>query len=178
MRFATLVCGITFFALFPIGSRFPEYRLLVSPVKWLFWNIPSHGNYLRPVFRSQADKYSAEWSILSLQAEGQRHRDRDTVSSSQSSAEPELAASDPMGYRAPTNANGGYPSPSVVNPEAGTDDYGSYDCSHDNKNGKLILNPLGLYFISSIGHKRHFMLPYENIEKLEKVCLVFYAVDF
>ena len=40
----TLSAGLVFFGLLPIGSRYPDYRLLASPAKWLFWNIPNHGD--------------------------------------------------------------------------------------------------------------------------------------
>ncbi|KAL8784993.1 MAG: hypothetical protein Q9213_003654 [Squamulea squamosa] len=52
----SLFSGLTFFGLFPIASWYPEYRLLVSPIKWLLWDIPNH----------------AEWAIARLQAEGRR----------------------------------------------------------------------------------------------------------
>jgi hypothetical protein len=52
----TFSAGFTFFALFPLSVNFPEYRLLVSPTKRLFWNIPTH----------------AEWAIKYIQAEGTR----------------------------------------------------------------------------------------------------------
>ena len=72
-----------------------------------------------------------------------------------------------MGYRqSPTDAD-----EKPDNLEVATDDYGSYDCSYDGKNGKLILNAIGVRFISSIGHKEQFLLPYENVERLEKVSL-------
>ncbi|KAF2794867.1 hypothetical protein K505DRAFT_407283 [Melanomma pulvis-pyrius CBS 109.77] len=58
VKCATLSAGITFFGLFPIASNFPEYRLLASPVKRIFWNIPTH----------------AQWSIQSIQAEGTRYQ--------------------------------------------------------------------------------------------------------
>ncbi|KAF2703530.1 hypothetical protein K504DRAFT_463583 [Pleomassaria siparia CBS 279.74] len=57
VKCATLGAGITFFGLFSIASNFPEYRLLVSPIKRVFWNIPTH----------------AQWAIESLQAEGSRY---------------------------------------------------------------------------------------------------------
>ena len=43
VKVTTLSAGMVFFGLFPIGSRYPDYRLLASPAKWLFWNIPNHG---------------------------------------------------------------------------------------------------------------------------------------
>ncbi|KAL5120432.1 hypothetical protein ACEQ8H_001722 [Pleosporales sp. CAS-2024a] len=57
VKTATLSWGFFFFALFPIATNFPEYRLLVSPTKRLLWNIPTH----------------AEWAIKYIQAEGYRH---------------------------------------------------------------------------------------------------------
>jgi hypothetical protein len=56
IKSATLSAGFTFFALFPLSVNFPEYRLLVSPTKRLFWNIPTH----------------AEWAVKYIQAEGSR----------------------------------------------------------------------------------------------------------
>lgn len=53
----TFSLGATFFGIFPIATNFPEYRLLASAPKRLFWNIPTH----------------AEWSILYIQAEAVRY---------------------------------------------------------------------------------------------------------
>ncbi|KAL9130871.1 MAG: hypothetical protein Q9175_006917 [Cornicularia normoerica] len=58
MKAISLNAGLIFFGLFPIGSRYPDYRLLASPAKWLFWNIPNH----------------AEWAIARLQIEGARQK--------------------------------------------------------------------------------------------------------
>jgi hypothetical protein len=56
VKTSTLGFAFTFFGLFPLAVNFPEYRLLVSPTKRLFWNIPTH----------------AEWAIKYIQAEGTR----------------------------------------------------------------------------------------------------------
>ncbi|KAL8636427.1 MAG: hypothetical protein Q9228_006177, partial [Teloschistes exilis] len=49
--------GVIFFGLFPIATRYPQYRLLASPMKWLFWRVPT----------------DAEWAIARLQVEA-KHR--------------------------------------------------------------------------------------------------------
>lgn len=54
----TFSLGTMFFGIFPIGTNFPEYRLLASAPKRLFWNIPTH----------------AEWSIQYIQAEAIRYK--------------------------------------------------------------------------------------------------------
>lgn len=56
VKTATFSFGITFFAIFPLATNFPEYRLLLSPTKRLLWNIPTH----------------AEWAVQYVQAEGSR----------------------------------------------------------------------------------------------------------
>ncbi|KAL8668318.1 MAG: hypothetical protein Q9168_007047, partial [Polycauliona sp. 1 TL-2023] len=33
--------GVMFFGLFPLATRYPQYRLLASPMKWLFWRVPT-----------------------------------------------------------------------------------------------------------------------------------------
>ncbi|KAF2811730.1 uncharacterized protein BDZ99DRAFT_508043 [Mytilinidion resinicola] len=53
-KITTFGAGVIFFGLFPLATNFPEYRLLVSPSKRIFWNIPTH----------------AEWTIKYIQAEG------------------------------------------------------------------------------------------------------------
>lgn len=54
----TFSLGVMFFGIFPISTNFPEYRLLASAPKRLFWNIPTH----------------AEWSIQYIQAEAIRYK--------------------------------------------------------------------------------------------------------
>ena len=41
----TFGAGFVFFGLFPLATNFPEYRLLVSPLKLTLWNIPTHGTF-------------------------------------------------------------------------------------------------------------------------------------
>lgn len=53
------VAGGTFFLCWPIASRYPRYRYLVSPFKWVLWNIPTH----------------AEWSFQYLRREAQVTRE-------------------------------------------------------------------------------------------------------
>ncbi|OAG06918.1 uncharacterized protein CC84DRAFT_1088757 [Paraphaeosphaeria sporulosa] len=54
VKVVTFGMGVSFFGLYPIAVKFPEYRLLVSPAKRFLWNIPTH----------------AEWAIKYVQAEG------------------------------------------------------------------------------------------------------------
>jgi hypothetical protein len=51
MKIFWLIAGGWFFWGFPIAARYPKYRYLVNPMKWMFWDIPT----------------DAEWSIEYLQ---------------------------------------------------------------------------------------------------------------
>ncbi|KAF7885351.1 uncharacterized protein EAF01_011416 [Botrytis porri] len=54
MKVSWVVVGLIFFGCWPISSLYPRYRLLVSPLKWAFWDIPTY----------------PEWSFQYLQERG------------------------------------------------------------------------------------------------------------
>ena len=43
MRIVGFIAGGAFFVCWPISSLYPEYRYLISPFKWVLWDIPTHG---------------------------------------------------------------------------------------------------------------------------------------
>jgi hypothetical protein len=43
VKSAEIGAGFAFFGLFPLASNFPDYRLLASVPRRVFWNIPTHG---------------------------------------------------------------------------------------------------------------------------------------
>lgn len=43
VKMAQLEAAAMFFGTFPIASRMPQYRHILSPVTWLFWKIPTDG---------------------------------------------------------------------------------------------------------------------------------------
>lgn len=59
VRTALFLIGICFFGSFPIASRYPKYRFLVSPLKWAFWNVPTN----------------AEWAFAELRLAAQNKRE-------------------------------------------------------------------------------------------------------
>ncbi|MCJ1437229.1 hypothetical protein MMC27_006615 [Xylographa pallens] len=48
------LAGAAFFLTFPIASYSPKYRLLVSPFKWVFWDIPTNAEWSFAYLRRQA----------------------------------------------------------------------------------------------------------------------------
>lgn len=45
---AGLAFGFAFFCVWPISTNYPDYRLLTSVPKRIFWNIPTNGTYFNP----------------------------------------------------------------------------------------------------------------------------------
>jgi len=43
VKITGFVAGGSFFLCWPISSRYPKYRYLVSPFKWVLWDIPTDG---------------------------------------------------------------------------------------------------------------------------------------
>ena len=43
IKMTQLEAALMFFGTFPIASRLPQYRHVVSPLTWLFWKIPTDG---------------------------------------------------------------------------------------------------------------------------------------
>ncbi|KAL8973039.1 MAG: hypothetical protein Q9183_000207 [Haloplaca sp. 2 TL-2023] len=59
VKIATFIVGGAFFLCWPIASRYPKYRYLVSPFKWVLWDIPT----------------DAEWSFQYLRRHAQTTRE-------------------------------------------------------------------------------------------------------
>ncbi|KAL8697586.1 MAG: hypothetical protein Q9224_002241 [Gallowayella concinna] len=60
MKIASFIIGGCFFLCWPIASRYPKYRYLVSPFKWVLWDIPTN----------------AEWSFQYLRRNAQTTREK------------------------------------------------------------------------------------------------------
>ena len=46
MKIVWFIVINVFFLCWPIASRYPRYRYLVSPFRWAFWDIPSYRKFL------------------------------------------------------------------------------------------------------------------------------------
>ena len=60
MQIVWFIVGGSFFLCWPVSSHYPKYRYLVSPVKWMLWDIPTN----------------AEWSFAYLRRQAQITRER------------------------------------------------------------------------------------------------------
>ena len=60
MQIVWFIIGGSFFLCWPVSSHYPKYRYLVSPFKWMVWDIPTN----------------AEWSFAYLRRQAQITRER------------------------------------------------------------------------------------------------------
>ena len=60
MQIVWFIVGGAFFLCWPVSSHYPKYRYLVSPFKWVLWDIPTN----------------AEWSFIYLRRQAQLTRER------------------------------------------------------------------------------------------------------
>ncbi|KAL3417389.1 hypothetical protein PVAG01_11389 [Phlyctema vagabunda] len=113
------IVGLTFFVCWPISSLYPKYRLLVSPIRWVFWGVPTH----------------AEWSFAYLQ--------RRAMLAQEALATEAIDNSDAESFE--TASTSPCPLPAITSKK----DLISFGCTYHHQPGRLILSNTGLRFQAS-----------------------------
>ncbi|KAI9731937.1 MAG: hypothetical protein M1834_004388 [Cirrosporium novae-zelandiae] len=67
MKIIWFLLGMWFFMCRPVASLYPKYRYLVSPVKWVLWNIPTNAEWSFQYLRRKAG------DTLSTEAKNEAH---------------------------------------------------------------------------------------------------------
>ncbi len=80
MKVVSFIGGGAFFLCWPIASLYPKYRYLVSPFKWVLWDIPTDGKPMGSTYFlggvSSADYNTVEWSFQYLRRQAQISREQ------------------------------------------------------------------------------------------------------
>lgn len=146
--------GFIFFVCWPISSLYPGYRLLVSPVKWLFWNIPTHSESAFQYLQDRAA--AAREELLAARTDKTHH-----AHPSFEVAESDLALSD----KHPSTTPKLLPDPDH--------DVISFHCTSQHIPGHLILSISTLRFVALPGIKalphHSFHKPYTSIVEMSKL---------
>jgi hypothetical protein len=149
------VVGMTFFVCWPISSLYPRYRLLVSPFKWAFWDVPTHAKWCFQYLQEQAS--GAREALLS-QAD-----DEECVRTGKEN--PHILINDD------SDSDESFESAVSVklDPEG---DILSFGCAYNRIPGHFIISSNGLRFQSSVGklHITHetFSYPYTQLAEMSK----------
>ncbi|TVY81863.1 hypothetical protein LSUE1_G007993 [Lachnellula suecica] len=129
------IVGLVFFICWPISSRYPRYRLLVSPLKWALWDVPTH----------------AEWCFQYLQKRSAIAREA-ILSKPSDDAYVRTGSAD-----LDSDTDSFHSAQSIQLDEER--DILSFGCTHLNVPGRFIISTTALRFVSSIP------LPYESFHE-------------
>jgi hypothetical protein len=151
MKVFWLIVGLIFFICWPISSLYPKYRLLVSPIKWGFWNVPTHGEW--------SFKYLQEHSVNVIRKIEEKKNESPLVNAKVSTSQP--ADASPQILINNDDDNG------IDEEDDDCDSMASFDsaqsfmdasvseilhfrCVYQRRPGRLILTPTGFHWRSSL----------------------------
>ncbi|KAI4226182.1 MAG: hypothetical protein L6R36_003363 [Xanthoria steineri] len=158
MKITTFIGGGAFFFCWPIASRWAKYRLLTSPLKWVFWGIPT----------------DAERAFQYLRKHGQLARERLVEQAAGRVYQSEQnSAREPSHHAVPDNATESdkdedwhsvHPTPSALDA-----DFVSYRAFSRGVGGRLVVYSGGIRFVRSRGQEiwRHSFLELVEMRKKE-----------
>jgi hypothetical protein len=151
--------GVMFFGLDPVAARYPQYRLILNPLTWLFWRVPTH----------------SEWAIARLKAEATKQLE---LMHEQTKFTKTHAASDVYAQQLP---------PIQEAPKDATlIRIGRYHCSSEKHQGNLCVDTEKVSFETHLTASERWRLSYRDMKSIEKAAgsstiagddLVFTAMD-
>ena len=172
MQIVWFIVGGAFFLCWPVSSHYPRYRYLVSPFKWVLWDIPTN----------------AEWSFTYLRRQAQITRERIIENRVEEGHSRELTcpAADEYAGRATT-----VPRIKVMDTDSddenvdGDDDEGwysacsstslleasdirSFRCQSHEVIGRLIIYSKGIRFVRSLPKKELWRRSYLDLAEMRK----------
>ncbi|KAK3056104.1 hypothetical protein LTS18_011739 [Coniosporium uncinatum] len=175
-RIVTLIVIFVFFFARPIGSRYPKYRHLVSPLRWIWWDVPTN----------------AEWTFQYLQQRARQTRIKMLSKSiSQQQAEDALphAFSNPAHLANSREARPDTQTNYCDGDDDGDDDAGyetassslsafnvlkhidiiSFKGSYGGVRGRLVIQSDGMRFMRSIPTKQLWYRQYSELLEMRKL---------
>ncbi|MCJ1335925.1 hypothetical protein MMC09_001199 [Bachmanniomyces sp. S44760] len=168
VKIVGFVAGGAFFFCWPISSHYPKYRYLVSPFKWILWDIPTH----------------AEWSFYHLRQQAQIGREQMIKHKIQSKHQDELD------LRSPDSQRGQPDAPRIIidsedrTDASEDDDYHSVDSATSileesdilgfraqwkGQIGKMIIYSSGIRFVQSLGKKERWNISFLELMEMRKM---------
>ncbi|KAK6339341.1 hypothetical protein TWF718_008761 [Orbilia javanica] len=185
-RIVTFVFGLWFFVSSPIASRYPRYRLVVSPFKWVFWGIPTHADIAYSEFRADAANAVSDPHMKKKSAKRNAKRRRAADFETPVMViddDHEDGDGDEEGYTTPPDLDDddNYDPEELISPHDMERDpeslkgkqyigviYCGFRCIYRGHPGKLYLSDYGLVFETDISKKVMLEIKWRNIQKIEK----------
>lgn len=180
MKLFYFIFGLSFFCWFPISSRYPKYRYLVSPLRWIFWDIPTHAEWAFQELRNEAQK----WREGTIE---EKINERFWMEENQGDNKPEYS-----GIAVPPEGEFGDGSEeeameegeewydaveTLEQPLSNEHELASFKCRYGHHLGRLVIYPSGIRFVGFRKHRVLWNRPWWEFVEMKKVChakLLFY----
>lgn len=173
MRSVTLVGILTFFFCWPIATRYPKYRHIVSPTRYVFWDIPTHAEWSFRYLRRYAQETREK--IINHKIE-QQFQDEDSsrnpTVAPQSHATPMLVEASSVGGPYATGESddsADYETADETFHVAEEVDFLSFRCRWHGQVGQLAIYTGGIRFIRSFPKKELWRRRYAELVELRKL---------
>lgn len=171
MKIVWFIAGGAFFLCWPISSQYPKYRYLVSPIKWMLWDIPTHAEWSFLYLRSQA-QIARENLIRRKAAEEYIREAQNSVTDQPSGSSTTLPTiqigNGESGYEALSDDEGWYSASSSTS-VLEANDIRSFRASYKGTIGRLILYSGGVRFARSIKKKELWNVSFLELTEMRKV---------
>ncbi|KAL8943688.1 MAG: hypothetical protein Q9216_000887 [Gyalolechia sp. 2 TL-2023] len=160
LSIATFIIGGAFFFCWPIASKYPKYRYLVSPFKWALWDIPT----------------DAEWSFQYLRRHAQMEREQLVKRRVDRIHQDENDGSSPISYVVPDiTVNEGsshdeddWHSACSTTSVLGGLDIVAYRAYSQGVVGRLIIYSSGIRFVRSVKRRELWRRSYLELVEMRK----------
>ncbi|KAF3309195.1 hypothetical protein TWF173_011353 [Orbilia oligospora] len=185
-RIVTFVFGLWFFISSPIASRYPRYRLVVSPFKWIFWGIPTHADIAYSEFRADAANAVSDPDMKKKSAKRNAKRRRAAdfetpVMVIDDDVEDEEGGDDGYTTSPDLDEDDNYDPEELISPHDMERDpeslggkqyigviYCGFRCIYRGHPGKLYLSDYGLVFETEVSKKVMLEIKWRDVKKIEK----------
>ncbi|KAF7507453.1 hypothetical protein GJ744_010384 [Endocarpon pusillum] len=139
------VIGLIFFVLVPLWHRYPQYRLLTSPMKLIFWKVPTH----------------AEWAVARLQAEAAFQLEAMQSAASEANDHGSTAMDDASTTNIADTPVHDREHPGTL--------IGRYHCTSRNRHGNLTVTTQDVSFKQHLSKDRSWRLRYDQLKTIDKI---------
>jgi hypothetical protein len=181
MKIVWFVIGLAFFGCWPVSSRYPKYRLLVSPIKWAFWEIPTHAEFAFSYLQREARKNRE--SLIHAKVEQQYDEEKKSPRHQKYAGHLSYPTTAPASVSSQTFSTSlsRHSSASslsslphsfhdAVEPEPllEAEDISAYRCFWGKYMGRLVISTAGIRFMGTFGSTTHWSRPYTELVEMRK----------
>ncbi|KAI9807174.1 MAG: hypothetical protein M1825_005892 [Sarcosagium campestre] len=168
------IVGGAFFLCWPIASHYPRYRYLVSPIKWVLWDIPTHAEWAFQYLRREAQ---AEREIM-IERKVEEHLSRppagsilDSYAGSMSVPGDDLHDKPTTDFAGEVDAESGEDWKSVDSLHSILDqsDVVALRCDCNGTLGRLHVCSSGVYFVRSVGKTELWRRSFLELTEMNKI---------